>query len=346
MSVGRQTRDKRHSAVVKPASLHPCDLSGAKLRLLLKKIVVFLKILTSTESGFFYNIPTSPSHFLGDRKQGLEMEGISGTPVRRVVQWSLKHDELQLRVNPAYPRVASGWNKMDTGRYLLGVMNGTDISVLIINVCEQNAYIVDGAARICALVNFQQGRIPIVVRFEDIPDGVSFRPHGVPAELYTHNHFEYKDDTLVEAFYSDLSLAQQRAFLEMHVDIVQVRNLSLEDEQRLYWQNNCMVPSSPLQESIYNETLAFEAVAQSMNAPQVRKLLSLLHVVESAVDAARVQVVRAAILSFTHSIVHDLHHVTDQTISSISSTEASTSVESSTSDIAFEVPNEEGEELV
>jgi hypothetical protein len=271
------------------------------------------------------------------------MEGISGTPVRRVVQWSLSHDQFRLRVNPAYPRLASDWNKMDTGRYLLGVMNGTDISVLIINVCEQNAYIVDGAARICALVDFQQGRIPIVLKFEDIPDGVSFRPHGVPAELYTHNRFEYKDDTLVEAFYSDLSAAQQRAFLEMHVDIVQRRNLSLEDEQLLYWQNNCMVPSSPLQESIYNETLAFEAVARSMYAPQVRNLLSVLHLVESSVDAPRAQVARAAIISFTHSI---LHHATDQTISSISSNEASTSVESSTSDIAFDVPSEDGEELV
>jgi hypothetical protein len=271
------------------------------------------------------------------------MEGISSTPVRRLVQWSLSHDQFRLLVNPAYPRLASDWNKIDKGRYLQAVMNGTDISVLIINVCEQNAYIVDGAARICTLVDFQQGRIPIVLTFQEIPDGVSFRPHGVPAEQYTHNRFEYKDDTLVEAFYSDLSVEQQRAFLDMHVDIVRMRNLSLEDEQQLYWQNNYMVPSSPLSESIYNETLAFEAVAQSLYAPQVRKLLSVLHIVESSVDAARAQVARAAIISFIHSI---LHRTTDLTDSSISSTEASTSVESSTSDIVFEVPSENGEELV
>jgi hypothetical protein len=280
-------------------------------------------VVTTRQKAPMHESPNHTARFDKNPTKMSQVEMISSMPVKRLLQWSLCHGEWCLRVNPAYPRVSPAWTELDKGRYLQQVMNGTDISVLIVNITDSKAYIVDGAARVGVLLDFQQGRLSMVLTFQEMPDNVRFRPYGVPPEQYALDRFHYHEDTLVEASYLDLPADQQRAFLDAHVDIMKMSNLCLQDEQQLYWSNNCMCPSSPVYTCNYNETDAFEAVARWLSPRQVQSLLSVLNMLDGSVNADRVEVTRAAILRLTDSIIHD-HTETGTASMSTSTSESDT----------------------
>lgn len=211
------------------------------------------------------------------------MHSVGQISVRRLVQWTGLCGAERLRVNDQYPRASTTWTPADIGRYLLAVLQGTDTSVLIVNVSDDSSHIVDGASRIRALVDFQQGRLPMVVRFSEMPERISCRPHGVPnavpIEEFQRGAFDNGHDPLVEAYYAGLQPEKQRAFLEAQLDIRELSSLSVEQEKLLYWQTNYVCPASPTAEGNYDEGLAYADVAAHVDEelrPRVAHILQLI----------------------------------------------------------------------
>jgi hypothetical protein len=121
--------------------------------------------------------------------------------VKLLVQWSLTHCRDRLSVNDSYPRTGALWDLLNKGRYLLEVLNGTDISVLVVNMTTDNSFIIDCAARVNTLLDFQQGKIPMVVTCQTMPDKINFRPYGVCVNEDV-DAYKYESETLVEAYYT------------------------------------------------------------------------------------------------------------------------------------------------
>jgi len=211
------------------------------------------------------------------------MQRVGQITVRRLVQWTGECGPGRLRVNDAYPRAHTDWTVTDRGRYLLSVLQGTDISVLVVNVSDQSSHIVDGASRIGALVDFQQGKLPMVVKFSEMPERVSYRPYGVPnampIEECQRESFENAYDPLVEAYYAGMQPDQQRAFLDAQVDIRQLSNMSLEQEKFLYWQTNYVCPPSPSATGNYDEGLAYADVAAHVDEVLRPRVAHILHLI-------------------------------------------------------------------
>jgi hypothetical protein len=253
--------------------------------------------------------------------------------VRRLLQWSLSHCDNRLVVNTAYPRVSHSWNIEQQGKYLLNVMCGVDISVLHVNVTGCNAYIVDGAARVGALIEFYQGITPMVVEFNAMPDQVSFHPHNVPKEVYLKDRFCYEQDTLVAAYFSDFPTRLKQAFLSATIGLSKLHNVSVEREQQVHWQNNNMCPSSPLYTKSYDEVAAFGDVASRMNDMQVQLLVNVFNMIGGTVHERREEVVRAEILRFARSMLQDIENEDNTpSSSSVSSSSCSGSSEHVSSD--------------
>jgi len=244
--------------------------------------------------------------------------------VKRLVQWSLLHGPDRLVVNNAYARVNANFDVLHTGKYLLDVMHGVEISVLHVNILEDSSHIVDGARRVGALVKFYQGSLPLVVKYADMPDNVVFRPYNVREEVYTQDRYRYGNDTLVEAYYSGLPASMKCSFLDARVGIVKLQKLNPEQEHDVYWQNNCICPSSPLYTGVCNDTSGYEDVASRMDHTQLQKLLQVLCVIER-MDEAFATVARAAVLDFARSMLAENETNTVVTTSS--------TVSSSTSDV-------------
>jgi hypothetical protein len=218
-------------------------------------------------------------------------------------------------------------------------MQGVDISVLHVNVQDGSSYIVDGAARVGALVKFYQGSLPMVVTYANMPDNVVFRPYAVPEEQYKHDRFRYKHETLVQAYYSGLPASMKCSFLDAQVGIVKLQNLGTEQEQHVHWQNNCMCPSSPIYPiygNVYDETAGFEDVASRMHHTQVQRLSRVLSVIEDSMDQSRAIVARAEVLGFARSMLSETE--TDTAITTSSSISTSTSeVESDEETLGAEI---------
>lgn len=203
--------------------------------------------------------------------------------VRRLVQWTGACGAERLRVNDEYPRADSSWTIADKGRFLLDVLQGTDTSVLVVNVSEDRSHIVDGASRIRMLVDFQQGKLPMVVKFSEMPDRVSCRPHGVahavPIEEFQRGAFDDGHDPLVEAYYAGLQPDQQRAFLEAKLDVRELCNMSLEQEKLLYWQTNYVCPPSPTAAGNYDEEQEYADVAANIDEVLLPRVAHILHLI-------------------------------------------------------------------
>jgi hypothetical protein len=234
------------------------------------------------------------------------MSRIEQITVRRLVQRSLIHSEYSLRVNEGYARIDSAWSIQEKSRYLQQVMHGTEISVLIINITENNSYIVDGAARIGTLVDFQQGKIPMVLRFGEVPDAASFSPHGVAAELYAQEQFPYKLDTPVEIYYSGLAVEQKKQFLQAGIDVIKLRNYSLDEEKKIYWQNNNICPPSPVLTSNYDESCVLQDISGRMCYLQINSLKHLMNMMHGPLAiVARAELLRFAKLMLARPSVRE-----------------------------------------
>lgn len=243
---------------------------------------------------------------------------VEDTTVKNIVQWSLCHAPDRLLVNTAYARSSSGMDVLCKGKYLLDVMQGVDISVVHVNLVGGNSYIVDGASRVGALVQFYQGLLPMVLKYPEMPDSVVFRPYNVAEEEYKHERFRYDEDSLVEAYYQGLPAALKRSFLGANVGIVKLLNLSPEQEQQLHWQNNCMCPCSPIYDNANGEVAGFEELTTRMHSTQVQSLASLLCIIDSSMDQSRALLARREVLCFARSMVQATEPSTED-YSSISS---------------------------
>lgn len=212
--------------------------------------------------------------------------------VKRLVQWSLTHCSDRLSVNDAYPRTGAPWDLLNKGRYLLDVFNGIDISVLVVNITADNSFIIDGAARINTLLDFQQGKIPMVVTFQDMPDKINCRPYGVCVDEDV-DAFKYNDDTLVEAYYTDLHADQKRSFLNTQLDIIMLNGFSLDEEVRIYYECNNICPSSPVYQSDYNDTTALKSIRDCMSTTRAMHIERVLEMIGGQHAAlARAEVLR------------------------------------------------------
>jgi hypothetical protein len=232
------------------------------------------------------------------------MNNVGKISVRRLVQWTSSADSDRLRVNDAYPRAGPEWTLTDKGKFLHEVLLGTDVSVLIFNVTESDSYIVDGASRISALVDFQQGKIPMVVAYTDMPDRISYRPYGVSPEQYKREQFRFEADTLVEAYYSGFQPDQKRAFLQANVDMRRLSNMSTEDEKNVYWRANFLCPSSPSYQSHYDEAETYVDVAlrlKEQHRPRLAHILHLIGGVHRELACAEVLLFARDILSYNQS---------------------------------------------
>ena len=231
------------------------------------------------------------------------MRSVGQISVKRLVQWTGLGNAERLVVNDQYPRADTTWTLADIGRYLLAVLQGTDTSVLIVNVSDDSSHIVDGASRIRALVDFQQGRLPMVVRFSEMPERISCRPHGVPnavpIEEFQRGAFDNGHDPLVEAYYAGLQPEKQRAFLEAQLDIRELSSLSVEQEKLLYWQTNYVCPASPTAEGNYDEGLDYADVVAHVDEELGPRVAHILHLI----SGQHRHLARAEFLHFVRDVV-------------------------------------------
>lgn len=207
------------------------------------------------------------------------MNDVSSVSVKRLVQWSNSGHSDRLRINDAYPRIDTAWTIQDKGKYLYDVLHGVDVSIITINVTERHSYIIDGACRLRVLTDFQQDKLPMVVSYSKMPDGISFRPYAVPPAAYSYKRFEYEAGTLVEALYDGLQAHQKHAFLQAQVDVRKYSNMRLADEKQLYWQTNYVCPSSPVSASEYDEAEEFAEVASMLSEKDRAVLVHLMHLI-------------------------------------------------------------------
>jgi hypothetical protein len=116
------------------------------------------------------------------------------------------------------------------------------------------------------------------VQFSKMPEHVKIRPYGVPHSDQLER-FAYEDYTLVEATYDNFQADQQRAFLQASVDIRTYNNVNLEDEKQLYWQANCLCPSTPAFVSEYDEADLYNQVCSLLVEPEQAALVQIMHLV-------------------------------------------------------------------
>ena len=209
---------------------------------------------------------------------GTRMNDVESISVKRLVQWTSDTQGDRLCINDAYPRIDTEWTVFDKGKYLYNVMFGLDVSIITVNLSAQASYIIDGARRISVLSDFQQGKISMVVQFSKMPEHVKIRPYGVPHSDQLER-FAYEDYTLVEATYDNFQADQQRAFLQASVDIRTYNNVNLEDEKQLYWQANCLCPSTPAFVSEYDEADLYNEVCSLLVEPEQAALVQIMHLV-------------------------------------------------------------------
>lgn len=207
------------------------------------------------------------------------MNNVGSVSVKRLVQWSSSGDTDCLRINNAYPRIKTAWTIQDKGKYLYSVLQGVDISIITINVTAPYSYVVDGAARLSVLSDFQQGILPMVVAYSKMPDRINFRPYAVPPAVYSRDRFVYEADTLVEAHYDGLQADQQRAFLQATVDVRRYCEMSLEDEKELYWKTNYLCPASPVYTSEYDEAEEYANLASLLSEEDRGIVTRIMHLI-------------------------------------------------------------------
>jgi hypothetical protein len=214
--------------------------------------------------------------------------------VRHLVQWSNCHEYLgRLKTSDEYPRRETAPSPERAGRFILKVLNNTDEELLVLNMKLTDANIVDGAARVATLVKFQEGQIPMVVPFGQLPDNVSWRAHGVPEEKYKFARFKPDNETLVEAFYHDMEPAVQQKFLDSHVTVLKLEDLSDADEAHLHFELNGVRPQSPSYASGYNEAEELQKVCSRLFANDAEHLRTTMGYISGVLaPVARCEVLR------------------------------------------------------
>jgi hypothetical protein len=227
--------------------------------------------------------------------------------VKLLVQWSLTHCSDRLSVNDSYPRTGAPWDLLNKGRYLLDVLNGTDISVLVVNMTVDNSFIIDGAARVNTLFNFQQGKIPMVVTHQEMPDKINFRPYGICLDEDV-DAYKYESETLVEAFYTDLPADQKRSFLNTQLDIIMLNGFSLDEEVRIYYECNNICPSSPVYQSDYSDNTVLKDMRACMSTTRAMHIERVLEMI----GGQHAALARAEVLRFTRDLVRHCPLIQDE----------------------------------
>ena len=229
--------------------------------------------------------PTRPTLMLFNARENIT--------VRHLVQWSTCHDYLgRLKTSDEYPRLEAAPSHERAGRFILKVLNNTDEEFLVLNMKLADASIVDGAARVATLVKFQEGQIPMVVPFGQLPENVSCRAHGVPAQ-YKYPLFKPDNETLVEVFYYDMEPAVQQRFLDSNVTVLKLEGLSDADEAHLHFELNGVRPQSPSYASEYNETEELEKVCSRLFANDAEHLRTTMGYISGVLaPVARCEVLR------------------------------------------------------
>jgi hypothetical protein len=199
----------------------------------------------------------------------------------------------RLKASDEYPRRETAYSHERAGKFILKVFNHTDEEFLVLNMKLTEASIVDGAARVATLVKFQQGQMPLVVPFGQLPNNVSCRAHRVPADTSKYARFKPDDDTLVEAFYSDMEPAVQQKFLDSKVTVLKLEGLSDADEAHLHFELNGVRPQSPTYASEYNETEELEKVCRRLFTNDAEHLRSTMGYISGVLaPVARCEVLR------------------------------------------------------
>ena len=238
------------------------------------------------------------------------MKDLEQMSIRRLLQWACSCEVDRLRVNDGYPRSANVCDITEKGRYLHSVLCGTDVTVMVVNTTSINSFIVDGASRLVSLVDFHQGRLPMVLPWHQLPDAVSCHPYGVARHVSQADRYPLQPETLVESFFQDLNVELRRSFLNAVVDIRFVRDLSVDMEQRMYGMYNDICPSSPTAESSFNEASVYVETAELLPAAHRPALAKTLQVLE-LIGGARAQFARANVLQFARSLADELAYSRD-----------------------------------
>jgi len=214
--------------------------------------------------------------------------------VRHLLQWSTCHEYLgRLKTSDEYPRRETAPSPERAGKFILKVLNNTDEEFLVLNMKLTNANIIDGAARVATLVKFQEGQIPMVVPFGQLPDDVAWRPHGVAKEKFKLTRFSPNSETLVEAFYCDMEPAVQQKFLDSHVTLLKLEDLCDADEAHLHFELNGLRVKSPSYASDYNEDEELQKVCSRLFANDAEHLRATLGYISGVLaPVARCEVLR------------------------------------------------------
>jgi hypothetical protein len=160
--------------------------------------------------------------------------------VQTLVQWSTCKPLLGRLGENSYNRhtqVCFSSHEL-ASRYILKILNDTDDEILVLNIKEYEAYIIDGAARIKSLVDFQKERIPLVVRYADLPDNVAFTGYGERDDKYFYEQFNPDPEKMVKAYYSQMTPTVQKLFMQSTVTVVKIKDLSDVDELAMHCKLN------------------------------------------------------------------------------------------------------------
>lgn len=222
--------------------------------------------------------------------------------VRHIVQWSTCHDLLgRLRSSDGYPRRTHDTSAGTIGRYLLKIIHQTDDDLLVFNMRQEYATIVDGAARIATLVKFQQGQIGMVVKHGDLPDGIKCREHGESMHNSEYDRSTADNETLVEAFYSDMPPEMQQKFLTSKLTVLKVEDIPDVEEAAMHFNLNGCRPSSPVYPSTYDEAQEVQKVYARLFSSDAEHLRAIL----GSISGFLAPVIRCEVLRLLTKVLDD-----------------------------------------
>jgi hypothetical protein len=171
----------------------------------------------------------------------MHTQKIEKVTVQRLVQWSTCAPVIgRLEENNSYQRktqVCFGSAEF-ASQYVLKILHGNDDEIITLNMKENKAYIIDGAQRINTLVKFQQGLIPLVVPWGELPDNVACTGYGEPDDKYVKEQFHPDPEKMVQAYYSQMTPTVQNRFMQSTVNVVKIEDLSNEKERVMHCKLN------------------------------------------------------------------------------------------------------------
>lgn len=229
--------------------------------------------------------------------------------VRHLVQWSTCHDLLgRLRINDDYPRREHSSCSITAGKYLLKIMHNTDDDLLVFNMKEHHATIVDGASRVATLVRFQQGLMSMAVPFGDLPDNIKCREYEpvincrayepvmerkMSQDRHKHDLQHFHKETMVEAFYSDMKPEVQEKFLTAKLTVLKLEDLSDVQEASMHFDLNGCRPTSPQYQSNYSEADELKKVCGRLFSSDAQHLNAIMgYISGSMASVARCELLR------------------------------------------------------